>query len=381
MKTAGKSRRGGAMFQKDPDVLPFFSIHPKTKAGMILRIALSVFCMLALVITFLASRGIMLIWYQKLSFLLYIVPLVGLILLIALALYKRMKTSFTKIAVPGLILFFASAIVMTLGSMMSFTSDFALVPKMLMENDGHTVVLMRACAEPDGTVTETDEEGYEVTRFPIVVDAYRYTVRVPETHEGYTYDITGEILIPADESIEFEIKEEWTDADTLRLYIAKDTSEMGIGEIVVSFKEGETKPAGDEMPDSEIYRNSFENGGHKVSLYRGAGQIQTTVNSPYMMSEEDFIQVFFAYPRTMYAFAKINTRTEGNIYVEPKGSLEAINWEWLEEDKVARLTPSETSTGATGSITIYFDETVDPKAADEVKDAETDAASPAEAAE
>ena len=59
-------------------------------------------------------------------------------------------------------------------------------------------------------------------------------------------------------------------------------------------------------------------------------------------------------------FIKLNSRVEGYIEIEPHGTLEAIHWEWIEEDKVATLTPSEESIGVTGSITIYFDETVDP---------------------
>ena len=113
MKNLSRTRRKNAFLEKDPDVLPFFSIHPKTKAGTIIRIAISVFCMLALLFALLLKKGIMFIWFQKYSYLLYLVPVAGLVLLICVALYKRMRRPLTKIGVPGAILFVGFAVFMT----------------------------------------------------------------------------------------------------------------------------------------------------------------------------------------------------------------------------------------------------------------------------
>lgn len=363
MKTLSRTRRKSGLFEKDPDVLPFFSIHPKTKLGSIIRIAMSVFCMLALILVFLTKNGIMFIWFQKYSYLLYLVPVGGLVLLICLALFKRMKTPFMKIGLPGTILFISFAVFMTFAGMMSYTTNLSLVPKMVIENGGKTVVLMRACAEPDGTEYIVNENGVERPVYPVTTPAYVYTVRVPEAVEGVSYTIEGEIRVPSDSNVQFEVKEEWLDDNTLRFYLAKDTSGIGEGEIKVVFSEGETTPASPEATENMIFRNSFVKDERKINLYRHEDVIRSTVDDYLSMSETDFKQYIFAYPRTMYMFVKLNTRTEDAIIIEPNGSLAAINWDWIEEGKIARLTPSEDSINVNGSITIYFDETVDPSVA------------------
>lgn len=379
MKTISRTRRKSALFEKDPDVLPFFSIHPKTKAGTIIRVAMSVFCMIAILLALLMKKGVMFMWFQKYSFLLYLVPLAGIVLLVCLALFKRMKTMFMKIGLPGVILFMGFAVLMTFGGMLSYTSNLSLVPKMVLENDGKTVVLMRACAEPDGTEYVVNENGVEMPVYPVSVEAYVYTVRVPEAIEGVSYTIEGDIKVPRSEGVEFEVKEEWLDDNTLRLYLSKDSSGAGVGEIKVTFSEGETTPASPAQTESQIFRNSFEKNGKKVNLYRENGMLHSTVESYMYMAESDFNQYIFAYPRTMYLFVKLNTRTEGYIEIKPHGTLNAINWEWIEQDKIACLTPSEDSVDVTGSITIYFDETIDPADAQGIPDASENAATPAEA--
>lgn len=378
MKHASRTRRKSGLFEKDPDVLPFFSIHPKTMAGTIIRVALSIFCMLALVLALLMRKGLMFLWFQKYTHLLYIVPIAGLVLLICLALYKRMKTPFMRLGLPGVILFFAFAVLMTFGSMMSYTTNLSLVPKMLLENDGKKIVLMRACAEPEGTEYVVNENGVEMPQYPVSVKAFVYSVRVPETQEGVSYSIEGEIRVPNDERCQFEVTEEWIDDNTLRLYLSKDTSGVGTGEIKVTFTKGETMPASDEAPLDMIYRNSFERNGNKVNLYRQDGWITSMVENYMSMQESDFEQVFFAYPRKL-VFAKINTRTEGTINVQPNGTLQKIQWEWLEEGAVVRLTPSSDSEGVTGEITIYFNETLTLEEAQAIQNEATQSATPVEA--
>ncbi len=381
MKNAARTRRKSSLFEKDPDVLPFFSIHPKTKLGTIIRVAMSIFCMFALIFAFLMKKGIMFMWFQKYSYLLYLVPMAGIVLLVCLALFKRMKTPFMKIGLPGVILFIAFAVFMTFGGMMSYMTNFSLVPKIPIENDGKKVVLMRACAEPDGTEYIINENGVEMPKYPVSIDAYIYTVRVPEAVEGMSYTIEGEIKVPSDERTQFEVKEEWLDDNTLRVYLAKDTSGAGEGEIKVVFTEGETTPASENPTDKQIYRNSFEKNGKKVNLYRENGKIYSTVDSYLSMTEEDFNQFIFAYPRMMGVFVKLNTKTEGAIEIKPHGVLNAINWEWIEEGAIAKLSPSEDSTDVTGSITIYFNETVDPEDVQEIQDGALNSATLSEADE
>lgn len=362
MAKSRKSAFGGTMFRKDPDVLPFFTIHPKTKVGSIIRGALSVFCVAALLITFLASRGVTLIWFYKFQFLLYIVPAVAAVALIALALFKRMKTTFTKIAVPGVLAFFTISVVMTIGSMMSYSADLSLSPKLMIENGDDTVVLMRTCYEPEGSVITENADGTQTAQFPRSIDAYRYTVRIPEAKEGVSYTIEGEILIPSDSSVEFEIKEEWVDDDTFRLYIAKDTSELGYGEITVKFTEGETTPESAPAPATTTFRREFSKGDHRIFFYREPAYIQGFVSSPMYMEEQDFRQVFFAFPRKAFVFFDSNAKVEGTIVVEPQGRLNSISWRWNEDKTVALLTPGIDCEGVSGEIIVWFEDNAEKPA-------------------
>ena len=152
------------------------------------------------------------------------------------------------------------------------------------------------------------------------------------------------------------------DDNTFRLYIAKDTSETGRGEIFVRFAPGETTPASEEATSSMVYRKEFVKGENRVYFYRENTKMQLYVDSPYMMSESDMKQLFVAYPRTAYIFANLNTRVEGVITLEPNGELGGFTWEWNDDRTVARLMPTENSKGASGSIVIYFEDDGIPSA-------------------
>lgn len=362
--TQKKSFFRSGMFQKDPDVLPFFSLHPKTKVGSIIRIASLVVFFLFLIALLMMRFGLAFIWLNKFNIIFLLSLPVVFILLLAVGLFKRMKSMFSKIAIPGLLIFLSVSIVMTFASAAFYQAGLSLSPKLMMENDGHVIVLMRACANPEGTVMEYDDEGRLIkSSYPVEADAYRYTVRVPESRENVSFTIEGEIRIPSASTVEFEIKEEWVDDNTFRLYIAKDTSGIGSGEILVKFSEGETTPASEPASSAMTFRREFEeHNGHRIYLYRENSAIQTYSSSPLMMNEDDFRQVFVAYPRKMFVFADINCRVEGEIVLEPKGVLSGLMWTWNEDRTVAMIQPSPDCRDASGEIILWFDETAEKPA-------------------
>ena len=96
-----------SMFAKDPDALPFFSLHPKTIVGTIIRIFMCVFTLVCMLLMVLAAKGIAFQWIA------YVRPLAVMVivgctaLLILLALFKRMPSTFLKVLVPGVLLMLA----------------------------------------------------------------------------------------------------------------------------------------------------------------------------------------------------------------------------------------------------------------------------------
>ena len=336
------------IFARDTEALPFFSLHPKTKIGTILRIALLVFIVITMIFTIMANQGLLFLWYFRYYFLLYIVPAAILLALIVVGLYKRMRSTFTRIAVPGLLAFISIAIIMTVTTLFSHTSSFAFSPKSTFNVDDHKIVFMRECGLSE---TENDLFTYRVA-------AERFSVRVPEAKEGEQYSIEGEILIPT--GAEYAIEPEWVSEDTLRLFISKDSSGLGTGEITVKFASGETMPASPEASDKMTFKSSQVSPSekHTVYFYSENSYIEQETDSVYSLTENDMTQLYRAYPYRLFFFADVNCRVEGGILVEPYSSL-SVRYDWL-EDEVLRITPEDTCPGASGDITIYFNE----KAAD-----------------
>ena len=88
------------LFKKDENVLPFFSVHPRTKIGTILRISLTVFMLVCALLTFIAGKtGYTLAKYWDWQLLVYFIPIALIFALIVLAIYKRLKTPIQKIIV------------------------------------------------------------------------------------------------------------------------------------------------------------------------------------------------------------------------------------------------------------------------------------------
>lgn len=347
------------MFAKDPDVLPFFSIHPRTRVGTALRAILIVFILLTMLLVFLASKGFLFVWLYSLYYLIYLVPALIVAALVILALFKRMRSLFAKIAVPGVLGFFVLSIFLTLFTTMSSFYNLGIVPKSMVNVDGHPIVFMRTC-ETLGE-NETDEEGNPIFHYRL--QFLRFTARVPEACEGQTYTIDGEIMIP--DGAEYTIAPEWIDEDHLRFFISQDNSEMGHGEILVSFTSGETLPASPEASEDMKYLSTQESPQktHKVFLYSQSAYEDLTTSSYMALSEERVYQLYTAAPASMRLFARSNRRVDGLIRLEPYSNLR-VNYEWLEDDVLA-IRPTEDCPGASGEIVIYFNEIVDLTATQE----------------
>ncbi len=374
------SRRG--MFVKDTSVPPFFSIHPKTMVGMIIRIALVVFFVLALVFTFLASKGLLFLWFMSHYYLIYVVPVFALFALVIVALFKRMRTTFTKFFVVGMIAMLLFSVLITFTQLLSYQYNFNISLKDKISNKGYNIAFMRTCVDPDDvtekTVIAEDGSTTTVKEYTVRVPSYRFVPRVPHSVEGESFTIEGEIIVPYSNDNTYEITPEWVDTHTLRLYISKDGSGLGKGEINVKFFEGETAPASEAAQANLVEKRTFTSadGLRDVVLYQEDTFLYEKTDTILQLSEQTLKQVYKAYPVKLGIFASIATRVDGEIVVEPYGTLTGYKLEWIKDD-VVRITPHEGSVGVSGEITIYFNEKADTSS----ENATPAEATPAEAAD
>lgn len=350
-------KRNNPMFEKDEDVLPFFSIHPRTKVGMILRIVLYAFLLIVCAITLLAGKANLVFYkYFDWYYLTYAVPIIICIALIIVALFKRMKRTITKILVPGVIGLIVISLALSVCTIMSVTFGMALSPAMILEQNDGNYMIMVTCVDPDGVEVKQDESGREYPEYPVRVDAYRYTGK---QFADDACSISGEILIP--QKATYEVKDEWIDENTLRFYIASDNSSLGTGEILIRFgSESENLASPGEIA---VSRGRFDNAdkSHSAALYREDSHIWTKTDSIYSLGKESFKQVYSVFPLKARYFIKMNVRTEGSIILEPYGTLSGIEVDYGSVENAIVYRPAEGSVGASGSITLYPGETVDLK--------------------
>ncbi|MCR4622166.1 MAG: energy-coupling factor transporter transmembrane protein EcfT [Clostridiales bacterium] len=372
------------LFKKDENVLPFFSIHPRTKIGAILRIALTAFMLLCAIATFVAGRtGYTISKYWDYQPLVYIVPIVLIFALIVLALFKRLKTPIQKIIVgvlSAMIMMFIISLassVMSLWPLLTIQQSGSSAPsptgKLNLKTDDYSeqLVMLRMFSVPDeyklsDTVTENGEPQ---KLYPYRTDCYTYTAKGAE---GEKAEVTGSISV--DKTSTFKIEPEWVNENTLRYYIAQDSLGTGTGEITVIFPDkaefGEANPA--EKPVSSQTNAS---GTHSASLFREEGYF-TTYQPVYNMSKDSLKKLYTCYLSTFFGFIlKMNTRVEGFIEIAPYGELKDIQLSVVSEG-VLRVAPAENCVDASGEILIYLNEkatdasgTADSaKASDDAKD-------------
>ena len=186
------------LFKKDENVLPFFSIHPRTKIGAILRITLTVFLLICALASFIsATTGYTLAKYWdylplvQVDMLFGRIPIgfvtVGLIFgLIVLALFKRLKTLIQKIIVgilAGIILMLGISIASTVMNLMPLltiqqtgTSLPSPTGRLPFKTDGYNeqLVMLRMYAVPDEyQLSDTVLENGEPQKlYPYRTDCY-----------------------------------------------------------------------------------------------------------------------------------------------------------------------------------------------------------------
>lgn len=343
-----------SMFAKDPDVLPFFSLHPKTIVGTIIRIFMCVFTLVCMLLMVLAAKGIAFQWIAYVRPLAVMVIAGGTALLILLALFKRMPSTFLKILVPGVLLLLAISVFTALYSMVSYICSLELAPEAAMNVNGHQLVIMRQCAQPEQKTDENGQTGYAAH-----IDAYRYTVRVPEAVEGVSYTIDGEILVPVNGN--WSIAEEWVDEDTFRLYIDRDETGVATGEITVRFSKGETTPASEPAASDMSMRNGNKPyvspaATHQVYLYRSQSYIEQLTDSLYALDTLAFPRVYCVYPRTMLFFVRTDVRVDGTLELDSYVKMPDLRVTMNESDSIITIEPAEETEGVRGSITVYLNE-------------------------
>ena len=343
-----------SMFAKDPDALPFFSLHPKTIVGTIIRIFMCVFTLVCMLLMVLAAKGIAFQWIAYVRPLAIMVIVGCTALLILLALFKRMPSTFLKVLVPGVLLMLAISVFTALYSMVSHVCSLELAPEAAMNVNGHPLVIMRQCAQPEQKTDENGQTGYVGH-----IEAYKYTVRVPEAIEGVSYAIDGEILVPV--SGTWNIAEEWVDEDTFHLYIDKDETGVATGEITVRFSKGETTPASEPAASDMSMRNGNKPyvspaATHQVYLYRSQSYIEQLTDSIYLLDTQAFPRVYCVYPRTMLFFVRTDVRVDGRLELDAYVKMPDLRVTMNESENVIKIEPAEETEGVRGSITVYLNE-------------------------
>ena len=352
------------LFKKDENVLPFFSVHPRTKIGAILRISLTVFMLVCALLTFIAGKtGYTLAKYWDWQLLVYFIPIALIFALIVLAIYKRLKTPIQKIIVGILaVMIFVLGIslastMMNLWPLLTIQQSGTSMPsptgRLSFQTDGYNeqLVMLRMYAIPDEyqLSDNVQENGEPQKLYPYRTDCYVYTAKGAE---GEKAEVTGSIAV--DKTSTFKIEPEWTNENTLRYYISQDSLGTGTGEIIVTFPEkaefGEANPA--EKPVSTQTNSA---GTHSAGLFREDGYF-TTYQPVYNMSQDSLKKVYTCYPATFfYSVLKMNTRVEGFIEVAPYGELKDIKVS-IADEGVLLVAPGDNSVDTSGEIRIYLNE-------------------------
>lgn len=357
------AKRRSSLFEKNPDTLPFFSIHPATLAGRIVRITLIVFMAIVVLLNVISRVfGLVFMKYFELSYLIYLVPIALMLALCIIGLFKRMSTTFTKILVPGILGFGMISVFIAVASMASIPASFDLSPVTGLNLRGHNIAIMRVCNAledmPTVVVNEGEEDEYTDYQFTYRSSAYRYTA-MPADGKGTS---EGEIYVVAAST--YNIEAEWLDENTCRYYLAQDTEGHGYGEIIVRFDKDGTCVSD---PESS-YRSSSKNasGTHTANLYRADTKMSITTNSMFMMSEECFERIYTAYDTSLYYFINLKSDIicEGEIRLKPFVEFTSIQATWFDYDDpehpeegrhVMLQFLTDVEDGASGQIDIYFE--------------------------
>ena len=156
-----KGTKKNGFFTRDENVLPFFSWHEKTKLGTILRIALVAFMAFTVIIS-LVARYAHITLSSASSFLpmTYAIPLAIVFALVVLALFKRMRSTFSRVTV-GL----AAAMVVLL-AISILSSYLNLMPLLLLSQNEVSLPKKYAGLQVKGRTTSRTSSSCTSTAAP-----------------------------------------------------------------------------------------------------------------------------------------------------------------------------------------------------------------------
>ena len=365
MMAAVKGKSKGGIFSRDKETLPFFSIHPKTRIGTALRIAFVVFFAISIIITILGNNGLVFYKYWDLYYLNYIVPISIILLLMLLALGKRIPNSILSVGIPVMIIFLLYAVIRTISVMMAYTCELTYSPEIRIscktENVDANIALMRQCRvagedDPDGIYPDSTED--KNGEGLILVQREKRLITA-HWSDGISGTVEGELNVPFDESALPALQSvfvpaiEWTDDNTARIYIDGDT-ENEYGEIKITFTGIDENAA--FVPSTLMHTEElFESPSGFTAVLYSQDYKYTSI---YETTVESFKRVYSAYPISARVFLKTNVRTEGELTVYPYHTISASDLLYEETaPDVIKISLKEDFTGGSGSVTVYLKET------------------------
>ncbi len=386
------------MFKKDENTLPFFSFHPKTKLGTIVRIVWLGLMLLIIALSIVMSltktaptRAVLLYILADPQSTFVILTAFAVIALVAIALFKRMPNTFLKMLVAILtvtVLLIATSVV---------SAMFSALPAMQIEQSGKTMVdaysklngiktdqgtqnlmVMYQYSVPDGSVQTAPDEDLKNYACPVRVDAYKVTASGDSEAES-----RGVLYVPRDQLD--KLKVEWTDEDTAVISLAEENTPVLPAELLSSprvegtdgkyryvlpeTQDGEAfgsvtvkfAAQGEKSTEIRAYQKEIKSPGGAHSLFLHAEETYAykpeNVNN---MPAESMKKILTAYPSLFFnMLIKFDVKTEGNIVIKPYAELTGVKCTTM-ENGVLLLEPSENTRGVSGSITVYLNEKATP---------------------
>ena len=236
------------------------------------------------------------------------------------------------------------------------------------EDYKQNIVLMHQYGRPDGSHERKTETGADDLVCPYRVDAIKITVSAANDEE---LTASGAIYVLPEEIDKLNI--EWLDDDTARIYLSDDATALIPEEMIAS-----AEVTGDYKTYTYVFENTDfmsdyssvsdgtgqrigglennERAGHKLNIYRSETQAYKAT-SIYQMSPESLKQIYTAYPSLLFnIFVKTDVRNEGEIVVEPYGTLNEFELAYDSAKDTLTVRPGGDYTGASGEIVLYLNE-------------------------
>ena len=390
--------RKNDFFKRDENVLPFFSWHDKTKIGTILRVALILFSLFIAILAALGYfAGFKLSSINSFSPFIRIVPIVIVFALAVVGLFKRMRSTFTRLLtglLAGIVVLLGISVISTYTNAIPIlslseygtTAFYKYRGEQGVDGDEKQNIVILYCYElPDGSYIRNVGRGATEAVCPSRQEVYKVSLEKPD---GEDFTATGAIYVKSDEIDKLKI--EWTDDNNARIYLTEDATTFIPEEMI-----GKAGVAGESMTYRYVFSDtsfmqdydaSSKGVGEPILGCTDTARAGNTIRlryekayayqalSVYRMSSDGFKMHFIAYPSYLFnLFTKADIKTEGMITMEPYGSIEKFDVEYNKNENVVRVKPAEGSLGASGEIVLYLNEKAEQsEASDPEKPVEPD---------